>query len=524
MRSVIQWPVPRPGRAGVRTDHLRDQAWIYTKAWAIPLTLTLLALLLRLYRLEELGTVPDTYERLFDARRIAHGEFPSSIIYPPGFSVVIALLFLIFPDSLSTMQVFIVASGVALVLVSYAWVFRLTGDRLAATLLAVVMAACPVFVFASRDAFFDVPNVLLIVCLLYFLPTLRNRGLLAFVLYGVLLAILVNFRVTSAALLPALLLLWLGVNQTELNLQSIRKTFVSARLLGMCATFAMLCAMSVLLGEWFGSAESVPITLKHFIENLGFYYWQIAYAPLGLIFVIPFAMVGLVRLWRINRIHCLAFCYLIVVWPAAHAPFDFANYRYMLPVLLVVFLLAAVGVSGLLKRTPNVRFSKWKPVLVSWSLAIIALHFAIGTGYVLADWPKRLPQTDEGLAQQFRPAVSEFEPGSLFVSAVARAFRDDTDSIDELDLIDHHLKWGTDESSLRRLTSAIADHLAAGGKVYYLYSHWEGGHDFLGRDGDQHYVRFFEEINREFQLTWLQRSTSERAGINPWILFEVSYR
>ncbi len=84
----------------VDATYLLHQCGHYLTQIAAPLGIMAVALFLRVYRLEELGWVPDTYERLFDAQRLASGEFPASEIYLPGVSVVLAPFFLIFSDSL----------------------------------------------------------------------------------------------------------------------------------------------------------------------------------------------------------------------------------------------------------------------------------------------------------------------------------------------------------------------------------------------------------------------------------------
>ena len=178
MRLDTPFPLSAAESAS-ETEQVTHKLWVGLKACAIPLSLMALALFLRIYRLEELGWVPDTYERLFDAQRLASGELPASDIYPPGASVVMAPFFLIFSDSLATMQAVIIASSVALVGISYAWMLRVTGDRRAAVLIGVVAAALPIFISFSRDALFDMINLPLIAGLLFLAPLMRNRSLLA---------------------------------------------------------------------------------------------------------------------------------------------------------------------------------------------------------------------------------------------------------------------------------------------------------------------------------------------------------
>jgi hypothetical protein len=240
----------------------------------------------------------------------------------------------------------------------------------------------------------------------------------------------------------------------------------------------------------------------------------------GLLFIVPFAFIGLVHFWCSNRLYFYVLTYVIAIWPLAHAPFDFANYRYILPPLLLVFLLAAVGASSLLRGLRQ-SGSKWRAGFVYWCLAVIVLAFMIGSGSVLNDSPNRVAETDQGIAREFQPAVEAFEDQSLLVSAVTGPFRAVYQNISYLELVDHHKTWGTDEESLTVLTDTIRKALAAGHPVYYLYSHWEAGHDFLGNHGKENYARFFEAINGEFALVFMQQSEGKRAGLHPWTLYRV---
>src|SRR5688572_6960499 len=145
--------------------------------------------------------VPDSYDRLADAGRLASGRLPESTIYPPGVSVIMAPFFAVLPDSLWTMQAVIAGSGVALVLVSYRWIHTLTGERLAGLLAAGGVALSPAFVYASRDGLYDIPNVLLIAVAMWQADSLRRMPIWALLLYGLMLAVLVNVRPNSILVL-----------------------------------------------------------------------------------------------------------------------------------------------------------------------------------------------------------------------------------------------------------------------------------------------------------------------------------
>ncbi len=413
------------------------------------------------------------------------------------------------------MHAVIIASGVALVGVSYAWMLRLTGDRLAAVMISVVAAACPIFVAFSRDALFDMFNVVLIAGLFFLTPLMRNRSLAAYVGYGALLALLVNIRPTSGVPLPALLILWLHAQGTGFNRRELVGTLFARPFLVISASFAGLCLTSVLFAGWFDSSASPGLTLDRFVKNAILYYKGSTYGFYAVI-VVPLALTGLAHLWRTNRIYVWVLAYTIVLWPLAHAPFDFATNRYMLPVIFMVFLLASIGASSLLRRVGKGHHpGRLKKAFTVWCVVMLAVHFAVGSSWVLADWHQRATQNDAGLAREFKPTVTEMAPDSLVVSAVARAFWDTNDAISYVDLIDHHLAWRTDDESLLRLTAAMEEKLAEGDRVYYLYSHLEAGHDFLGHDGKQGYGRFYDGINSAFALTQILQSTGLRGGRSP---------
>src|SRR4051794_24067285 len=90
---------------------LRGGAWLGV-AW-LPLTLTLVALVLRAYRLSIIGWVPDNYEQLRATERLLRLELPLSNLYSPGIALIMAPFVALFPDDIATLQGVIVAAGVA---------------------------------------------------------------------------------------------------------------------------------------------------------------------------------------------------------------------------------------------------------------------------------------------------------------------------------------------------------------------------------------------------------------------------
>src|SRR5689334_12839092 len=74
---------------------------LWLKPEAALCLLFLLALFLRLYRLDIGAWVPDSYDRLTDAVRMAHGHLPRSRIYPPGVALILMPAVALFPASLA---------------------------------------------------------------------------------------------------------------------------------------------------------------------------------------------------------------------------------------------------------------------------------------------------------------------------------------------------------------------------------------------------------------------------------------
>src|SRR5687767_9624011 len=93
------------------------------------LVLLALGLFLRLYNFEVVAWIPDSYDRLADATRLANGQLPQSRLYPPAISLLMAPLFTVLPNSFETMQILIIACGVGLILLAYIAALKLTADK-----------------------------------------------------------------------------------------------------------------------------------------------------------------------------------------------------------------------------------------------------------------------------------------------------------------------------------------------------------------------------------------------------------
>ena len=482
-----------------------------------------LALFLRVYALEMAAWVPDSYDRLADAGRLASGRLPESTIYPPGVSVMMAPFFAVLPDSLWTMQAVIAGSGVALVLVTYRWIHTLTGERLAALLAAGGVALAPSFVFASRDGLYDMPNVLLIASAMWLAGGMRRMPVWALISYGVMLAVLLNVRPNNVLMLPALALIFAATDRVT-SVRDVVAILLSRPVLIVGATGALGCVIFVVMGNWIGTSASAPVTLGPAPENLVYYLYVLSFRAAGLLFIVPLALVGAASLWRSKPRHTAAILYVIAIWPVLYAPFDFTSSRYMLPPMFLMLCLAAIGGASLLSRTKAREGEAHWPVRYAMlATLIIGMIFTAGSALVVANWSETSARSDEGLAQEFRPALDDLPAGSLMVSAVARAFHHTTPELGYFDLIDSTLMTGSSASGVDGMMSAISEQLSEGGRVFYLHSHWEQGQDFHG-DGQGQFVKYWEAVTGQFEVIAIKESAEQRFTGQRWTLYEVTVR
>jgi len=490
---------------------------------ALLIGIVLLALFLRVYALDIVAWVPDSYDRLGDAGRLASGRLPQSTIYPPGVGVMMAPFFAVLPDSLWTMQAVIAGSGVVLVLVAYRWVDSLTGERLAALLAAGGVALSPPFVFASRDGLYDIPNVLLIAASMWLAGGMRRMPVWALILYGVMLAVLVNLRPNNVLVLPALALILVATDRV-ISVRDVVSILLSRPVLIVGATGTLCCVLFVVMGDWIGTSASAPITLGPAPENLVYYLYVSGFRAAGLLFLVPLALVGAVSLWRAKPRHTMAILYVIAIWPVLYAPFDFTSSRYMLPPMFLLLCLAAIGGASLLSRAqaPASRV-RWPARYAGLAIVVLGLWFTAGSVLLVANWAETSARSDEGLAREFRPDLDDLPEGSLLVGAVSRAFHHTSPELDYFDLIDSTLTTGSSASGVDGMMSAIAEQLSEGGRVLYLHSHWEQGQDFHG-DGQGQFVLYWEAITDHFDVTSVMESAGKRFTGETWTLYEVTAR
>jgi uncharacterized membrane protein len=491
--------------------------------WGVPFILAAVALFFRTYRAELLGWLPDSYERLESAQRLLAADIPLSPIYPPGVDVIMAPFFSFLPPTLDTMQAVIVASGVLLTVVCYAAVLRLTHDRLAAALLALFVAVDSAFVYAARDPLFDtIVTLLFATALLLIAPALGRRQLWAFFGFGLLLALLVNIRLTNVALLPALLVYWHYRHEANFEPRAVLHTLLSAPVIVAGSVLIALTVVSAAAGGWFAASASAPLTLETYLRNVFTYQlWQLYDWP-GILLIAPLAAAGSVRLWRLDRALALAVAIVLIAWPLAHSPFGFANERYMLPGRLLVWFLVALGPAQLWAwrpKTPALPAATPRTYALA-STALLALFLVASSVDLLGRWPAIAASSDEGLLREFRPHVAELDPSTLVISAASRGLRQANDSLEYLDLIDHTMEHGNDRAGLRLLGGVILEALGEERPVYYLYTRFEQGSDMVG-DGSEGYGRYLEEIQLNFELTEVLVSSALNFKRFPWVLYKV---
>jgi hypothetical protein len=487
-----------------------------------PLCLATIALFLRTYHLTLMGWVPDTYERLAATQKLLRGEFPLSPITPPGVSFVMAPFFAVLPQTVETMQAVTIAAGIGLVLIAYVAMLKLTGDRLAAVLVAFAIAVGPRYVYASRDGLFDIIVSFLLAVAVFGLPLLRGRSAWAFVAYGFLLGAMVNIRPTNAVCFPALGIYWLYLNDVSFRPADVWRCFRSPNVMAACTTVVAVSFASVVLGGWFGRASGAPLTFDSFAGNVVFYSISIVGGPLGFLCLVPLAIAGGYRLWRTNRGLALAVLITLVVWPLALTPFHFQMARYVLPVGVFFYFLAAMGPREIWRLAGSMQSSR-RPLLhlyAAGSLAITAILFVGTSMEVLHRWPTLAARSDAGLARELRPTLEQLEPNSLLVTAVAGPFRGTVHNLAYFDLIDNAMERGIGPASQAYLSNEIESALNCGTAVYYLYSRWEAGDDFQG-DGRDNYLSFFETVQHNFQVEKVLDAPTLNLGEYVWTLYRV---
>jgi hypothetical protein len=466
-----------------------------------PLLIAGLAVFLRVYRLELQAWTPDTYEQLEAASRLVRGEFPLSRLYPPGVAVTLAPAFLLFPDALATMQAVIIAMSLAVVVLAYVWSRQLIDDERAALMAAFSVAVFPQFVYFSRDGLFDVMGTAYLLGSVFAARFVRDRGVMAGIGYGVLLAITMNIRATNPAIVPAILIYALAPDFRA----NLRRALPAMAAAGVIAV--VLTMVGMLVGGWWGTTTNGATTFEKLVPNIAFYLRTIAgdfiFAP----FVVPLAAAGAHRLWRRNPAFILMTGYMIIVWPAVHGPFIFANTRYMLPVVFLMLLLAAHGASALLSARAPSRLALFKQTAAPATALFLGLMLLSGA-MIVRNWEDMSSRSNEAAFTELRPQLAELPDDSLVVGAVLRGLRASNARVEYLDLIDHSLSTGNTPERIDEVVAQVAETLDEGRDVYYVYSAFESDEDSLGKGGTG-YDAYFEAISDTFDVSVVYQATLE---------------
>jgi hypothetical protein len=478
------------------------RVWPAVRAAAVPAAIVLLALFLRVFRLELQAWTPDTYEQMNAAHRLVSGQFPISTFYPPGVAVVLAPAFVLFPNTLATQQAVVITSSLVLVVAMYLGAKHATSDPVAPVLAAFGAAAAPQIVYFSRDGFFDAMNAAGIVSLILVVPWLRGRSLPVFAIYGVLLAIAISIRATNPAYLPALVIYWADVGRKDLSPARIwRASFRVELLLAGACMIAAYVAFASLSGGVLGNGASAA-TLEYAGKNVVFYAITEFGGPLGLPFIAPLAIVGATYLWRHNCTLLLVSVYMLTIFPLAHVPLPFANTRYMLPSVAFALLLAAYAPAAVIeatRRQPIATRTGWR-VLGAGFLLLAGAYFVATDVQTLAKWPATAAKSDEAAYRQLRPVIAALPDDALVVSGGTRGVRDSNSRIEYLDLIDYSLTSDNGPQRVEQIMQRIQRELDGGRPVYYMYTSVEGINITFTASGPG-YQPYFDAAEQRFRMT-----------------------
>jgi len=470
---------------------------------AVPVAILLLALLLRVYRLELQAWTPDTYEQLDAGRRLAAGQLPTSGFYPPGIAFTLAPAFLFFPQTLATQQGVIIGSALVLIVVAYFAARRATHDRFAPVLLALGVAAVPQMVFLSRDGRFDVTNAAWIASAILVVPCLRGRSVAVFAAYGCMLAVAMNVRAVNPAFLPALVIYWADAGRAGIGRRAVSTALicrpVAVASAAMLASLALLAYLGGLVGH---AAAHAPITFEYAGRNITTYalaeFGGVLCAPLMLIL----APLGGVYLWSRNRSLLFVSIYMLTIFPLAHVPLPFATGRYMLPSLVFALLLAAhapAAVIGMTARQPALVRNTWRGLTAAVVL-LIGANFVVVDAATLWNGPDVASRSDEAGYRQLRPSIAALPSGALLVSGGTRGVRDSNGRIEYLDLIDYSLATDNGPERVNEIMQRIQRALDGGRPVYYLYTSVEGINITFATRGPG-YQPYFDAASQRFHLT-----------------------
>jgi hypothetical protein len=338
-------------------------------------------------------------------------------------------------------------------------------------------------------------------------------------MYGLLLSLLFNMRPTNMFVAPSLALYWVAMSGCRWTPLEVVRASVTKGTVVAAIAFALPSLASMLLGNWYGGAYGGLVAFDRSLENL-IWYWGYMLSWIGAPFVLPLAAFGAFQLWQRDRPLTLALVSLLIIWPAVHSPFLFVSARYMLPSMFALFFLCSIGFSGLIAHREG---ASWKHAR-AWavcSVAFMTLLFATASGLTVSNWDTTAAESDAGLSGELKPVMRELPAGTLVVTSVSRAFVQEDYPLEYIDLFDQSVAYLDRDEGVAATVAAVQSKLANGDQVYYLFSHMDTDRRNIGGIWN-HFGRYYQGVDAEFEMTGVFRPRHERDGNEPWILYKVT--
>lgn len=518
-------PRPRSGPASLTPHSLSRRLPRYRLVTAVLLLALVVGSALRLLNFAPIGWIPDTYERLSVTQAFLNDFDASSKLYPPGPVILLAPFFAVLPNSLNTVALAVSLFGIATILSAFFVAKDVTNRRDIALLYAAAIAVEPNLIYGSRSTAFDTIAAFLALSSLIMISRIRGgRSFLAYALLGILLATLVDFRFTYAALLPAFFFYRLKPIENRLRWRDILGSLLSLPVAATASAFLTCMAVfSWLSGSLSPGSATSAISLERFAPNLAGYWAQMLHGPVGVAFLAPLALLGFARLRRIDPSFACFSLYVLVSWPILFSIFTFYSYRYMLWPALFLDLFVVMAISELWTRKESFANGLAGNLMRAYgkgASALAGIAFVVISTALVINWPSLARESDEGLLEEMRPIVSSLGGEPLVVSAASRGFYDSPGKLEFLDLIDLWIDRGSGPAAQEFLNAMVQQALNNQQQVYYLYSRYEAGKDFHGH-GLSRFQNFFDSVSRGFSVEEVYRT--ERRNLNSvnWILYRI---
>ncbi len=331
-------------------------------------------------------------------------------VYPPGFPMLLAPVYVLFGLDIRAFQVEIVLLQLVSLLVIY-WLYRRDTTRPTALILFIMLGLSPYFVSFKRDIMSDVPFMLFCMAFLLWVDLVYAQQ--RFTPGSTLVAVLLAFacyliRTIGLVALAALLLsdLIRYRRPTRFAVWTIAGTFVL-----------------ILFSRWvFGGGEESYLdqfanyTPQIIIQNIDHYliksirgFWagpSVTFhaqliVPILWLLAIPLIIYGFLRRARrsslLIELFFIFYLATILIWPSVQ------ELRFLYPILPLFLLYAGIGFEGLLEQVrQRADFRVGQSVAVIAALAILSIY-TVRTGDVIAS---------EGFLTQgpyTRPALELFD-------------------------------------------------------------------------------------------------------------------